>query len=108
MFGSIAVLFLVPWLDTSRVRSARFRPLYRVFFWLLMAAWLVLAYCGSKPPEGAYLIVTRVAAVYYFVHFLIVLPLTGLLETPPALPISIAGAASTRSQAAARKRVRPN
>jgi quinol-cytochrome oxidoreductase complex cytochrome b subunit len=102
------VLFLVPWLDTSRVRSARFRPLYRVFFWLLMAAWLVLAYCGSKPPEGAYLIVTRIAAVYYFVHFLIVLPLIGLLETPSPLPISIAGAPSTRRQAVARKPVRSN
>jgi ubiquinol-cytochrome c reductase cytochrome b subunit len=108
MFGSIAVLFVVPWLDTSRVRSARFRPLYRVFFWLLMAAWLVLAYCGSKPPEGAYVIVTRVAAAYYFVHFLIVLPLTGLLETPSPIPISIAGAPSTRRRAPARKPVRPN
>jgi len=101
MFGSIGVLFLVPWLDTSRVRSARFRPLYRVFFWLLMAAWLVLAYCGSKPPEGAYVTVARVAAAYYFAHFLILLPVIGVLETPSAMPTSISGTQSARSQAPA-------
>ena len=90
MFSSIAVLFFVPWLDTSHVRSARFRPLYRITFWLLMAAWLVLAYCGSKPPEGAYVIVARVAAAYYFAHFLLLLPMIGVLESPTPLPASIA------------------
>src|SRR5262249_17873724 len=97
MFGSIGVLFLVPWLDTSRVRSARFRPVYRVFFWFLIAAWLVLAYCGSKPPEGAYVTVARVAAAYYFAHFLILLPFIGVLETPAPLPATI-GLKSTRER----------
>jgi quinol-cytochrome oxidoreductase complex cytochrome b subunit len=101
MFGSIGVLFLVPWLDTSRVRSARFRPVYRVFFWLLMAAWLVLAYCGSKPPEGAYVTVARIAATYYFAHFLILLPMIGVLETPSSMPTSISGTQSARSRAPA-------
>jgi ubiquinol-cytochrome c reductase cytochrome b subunit len=91
MFASIGVLFLVPRLDTSRVRSARFRPVYRVFFWFLIVAWLVLAYCGSKPPEGAYVTVARMAAVYYFVHFLILLPAIGFLETPSPVPASIGG-----------------
>jgi len=98
MFGSIGLLFLVPWLDTSRVRSARFRPVYRVFFWLLMAAWLVLAYCGSKPPEGAYVTVARVAAAYYFAYFLILLPMIGVLETPSPMPTSISGTQSARSR----------
>jgi ubiquinol-cytochrome c reductase cytochrome b subunit len=98
MFGSIGVLFLVPWLDTSRVRSARFRPVYRVFFWFLIAAWLVLAYCGSKPPEGAYVTVARVAAAYYFVHFLILLPLVGVLETPVPLPAGIGWSEPTRER----------
>src|SRR5262245_1315872 len=101
MFASIVVLFLVPWLDTSRVRSARFRPVYRVFFWLLMAAWVVLAYCGSKPPEGAYVTVARVAAAYYFAHFLILLPVIGVLETPSAMPTSISGSQPARSRAPA-------
>lgn len=90
MFSSIAVLFFVPWLYTSHVRSARFRPFYRVIFWLLMTAWLVLAYCGSKPPEGAYVNVARLAAAYYFAHFLLLLPIIGLLERPSPLPASIA------------------
>jgi quinol-cytochrome oxidoreductase complex cytochrome b subunit len=90
MFGSIAVLFVVPWLDTSRVRSARFRPVYRVFFWFLVIAWLVLAYCGAKPPEGTYVTVAHVAAAYYFAHFLILLPIIGVVETPLPLPPSIA------------------
>ena len=97
MFGSIGVLFLVPWLHTSRVSSARFRPVYRVFFWFLNAAWLVLAYCGSKPPGGAYVTVARVAAAYYFAHFLILLPLIGVLETPAPLPVAI-GLKSTRER----------
>jgi len=88
MFTSIAVAFFVPWLDTSHVHSGRFRPLYRMTSWLLMAAWLVLAYCGSKPPVGAYVIVTRVAAAYYFAHFPLLLPIIGLLERPS--PASVA------------------
>src|SRR5215831_18264457 len=87
--------------DTSRVRSARFRPVYRVFFWLLIAAWLVLAYCGSKPPEGTYVTVARVAAAYYFAHFLILLPMIGVLESPSQMPTSISGTQSARSRAPA-------
>jgi ubiquinol-cytochrome c reductase cytochrome b/c1 subunit len=98
MFGSIGVLFLVPWLDTSRVRSARFRPVYRVVFWLLIVAWLVLAYCGSKPPEGAYVTVARIAAAYYFAHFLILLPVIGVLETPSPMPTRIADTTATRTR----------
>jgi ubiquinol-cytochrome c reductase cytochrome b/c1 subunit len=90
LFGAIAVLFLVPWLDTSRVRSAKFRPVYRKCFWLLVIVWITLAYCGAKPPEGYYLVVARLAAVYYFVHFLILMPLIGLIENPEAMPASIA------------------
>ena len=55
MFGSIIILFFVPWLDTSRVRSARFRPIYKWFFWLFVLNCLVLGYLGAKSPEGWYL-----------------------------------------------------
>jgi ubiquinol-cytochrome c reductase cytochrome b subunit len=97
MAASIGVLFLVPWLDTSRVRSASFRPIYRKCFWLLVISWLVLAYCNSKPPEGAYVTVTRIAATYYFVHFLILLPLLGLIENPLPMPQSISEDTSHRA-----------
>ena len=54
MFASIAVLYLVPWLDTRRVRSTKYRPLYRWFFWLFVFTCVALGYLGSKPPEGEY------------------------------------------------------
>jgi len=92
MFGSILVLFFVPWLDTSRVRSARFRPIYRIFFWVLVLACVVLGYCGAKPAEGVYLTVARLATIYYFAHFLVILPIIGKIEKPLPLPESIASA----------------
>jgi ubiquinol-cytochrome c reductase cytochrome b subunit len=90
MFGSIAVLFVLPWLDTSRVRSANYRPIYRQFFWIFVAVAIGLGYLGSQPPEGGYVIAARVLTIYYFFHFLVLLPLLGLLETPRPRPASIA------------------
>ncbi|MCX5495206.1 cytochrome b/b6 [Kaistia dalseonensis] len=89
MFGAIAVLFAVPWLDTSKVRSANFRPLYRQFFWIFVAVAIGLGYLGSAPPEGGYVIASRILTVYYFFHFLVILPLLGLFEKPLPLPASI-------------------
>jgi quinol-cytochrome oxidoreductase complex cytochrome b subunit len=89
MAGSILVLFAVPWLDTSPVRSARFRLVYRVCFWVLVADCLLLIFAGGKPPEGTWLILSRLGAAYYFLHFLVVLPLVGRLEKPLPLPFSI-------------------
>jgi ubiquinol-cytochrome c reductase cytochrome b/c1 subunit len=90
MFGAIAVLFAVPWLDTSKVRSANFRPLYRQFFWILVIVSVGLGYLGSRPAEGGYVIASRILTVYYFAHFLVILPLLGLFEKPKPLPASIA------------------
>jgi ubiquinol-cytochrome c reductase cytochrome b subunit len=89
MAGSILVLFAVPWLDTSPVRSARFRPVFKVFFWILVANCLLLVFAGGKPPEGTWLILSRFGAAYYFLHFLVVLPVVGRLERPlPYRPAS--------------------
>jgi ubiquinol-cytochrome c reductase cytochrome b subunit len=92
MFGSIAVLFLVPWLDTSKVRSAAYRPLYKQFFWIFALVCIGLGYLGSQPPEGGYVIAARILTAYYFLHFLVVMPLLGLFETPKPRPASIADA----------------
>lgn len=92
MFAAIFVLFLLPWLDTSRVRSGRFRPLFKPFFWLLVADVLILGYVGANPPEGYFVLLGRLATVYYFLHFLILLPLIGWFERPRQLPNSIAEA----------------
>ena len=92
LIASIVVLAFLPWLDTSRVRSATYRPLYRQFFWALIIVVIGLGYLGSKPPEGAYVIFGRLFTAYYFIHFLIILPLLGLIEEPKPLPNSISEA----------------
>ena len=92
MFGSIFVLFVLPWLDTSPVRSARFRPIYRVLFWVLLLACAVLLVSGGKPPEGIWVWLSRIATAYYFAHFLVILPILGKFERPLPLPESISRA----------------
>ena len=87
MFGAIAVLALVPWLDTSRVRSGRYRPWFKRWFAVLCVDFLVLMWVGSMPAEGIYPWISLIGATYWFVHFLIILPLLGAFETalpPPA------------------------
>ncbi|MCL4166201.1 UNVERIFIED_CONTAM: hypothetical protein GTU68_016144, partial [Idotea baltica] len=89
MFGAIAMLAVLPWLDTSKVRSAVFRPIYKQFFWLFVINSIILGYLGSQPPEGWYLLISRIATFWYFAHFLLVMPLLGIFETPRPLPESI-------------------
>ncbi|ALG72387.1 cytochrome B [Azospirillum thiophilum] len=89
MFGSIALLAFLPWLDRSKVRSCKFRPIYRQFFWILAIDALILGYAGAMPAEGAWLIIARVGTFYYFFHFLVLLPVLGKLERPRPLPNSI-------------------
>jgi ubiquinol-cytochrome c reductase cytochrome b subunit len=150
MFASIGVLFVLPWLDTSKVRSMRYRPVARVFFLLFVVACLALGYCGGQPPDkelihisdyrreityvdasganqtavvaartadvadklaqnkvnelgkaaktvksypATHFIITNLAQVmtaYYFLFFLVILPLLGLRERPNQVPETIA------------------
>lgn len=89
MFGSIIVLFFLPWLDTSRVRSTNYRPIYKIFFWIFAVNAVILGWLGSRPAEGIYPTLSLIGTIYYFSHFLIVLPVLGLVETPHKLPGSI-------------------
>ncbi|MCK5934217.1 ubiquinol-cytochrome c reductase cytochrome b subunit [Fulvimarina manganoxydans] len=89
MFGSIIVLFFLPWLDTSRVRSTAYRPMYKIFFWIFAADCVFLGWLGSRPAEGIYPALALIGTIYYFAHLLIVLPVLGLIETPKKLPNSI-------------------
>jgi ubiquinol-cytochrome c reductase cytochrome b subunit len=89
MFAAIFVLVILPWLDTSKVRSTVFRPIYKQFYWFLVADVLILGYVGAMPAEGLYLLIARVATAYYFAHFLIILPFLGLKEKTTPLPLSI-------------------
>ncbi|MBV9654361.1 MAG: cytochrome b/b6 [Acetobacteraceae bacterium] len=89
MFASILVLFVLPWLDTSPVRSARFRPLYRPFIFVLVLSLFALGAVGAHKPEGLWVVLGRVCTAYYFLHFLVILPVLGVLERPLPLPESI-------------------
>ena len=89
MFASIFVLVILPWLDTSKVKSAIFRPLYKQFYWILVLDVFILGYMGAMPAEGTYLLIARVATTYYFVHFLIILPILGKKEKTLPVPLSV-------------------
>ena len=89
MFGSIGVLFILPWLDTSKVRSMRYRPTAQLWFVLFVIDCIFLGWLGGQPAEGVYVVLAQIATAFYFAFFLIILPLLGVLETPRALPKSI-------------------
>ena len=88
MFASILVLFILPWLDTSKVRSCRYRPIYKWFFWILLIDCVVLGWVGANKPEGMFPVIGLVGTLYYFFHFLVLLPILGKIETPSPLPTS--------------------
>ena len=94
MFGSTLILLLLPWLDRSPVRSARFRPIYKQFFWVFVVDCIILGWVGANTPDAVFhgvpfLWIGRVATVYYFAHFLVIIPLISILEKPKPLPDSI-------------------
>ena len=106
MFGAIAVIFLLPWLDTSKVRSMRYRPTARLYFFIFVFVALVLGYCGGQLPDdqvipgvsglmlidsdiNSFVWLSRIATLYYFAYFMIILPVLGLTETPRPVPESI-------------------
>ena len=89
MISAILILFALPWLDTSKVRSATFRPIYKKFFWFLLIDVIILTWVGGSPAEGHFILIGRLATIYYFAHFLIFMPIIGIIETPRPLPNSI-------------------
>ncbi|MDQ8755466.1 cytochrome b/b6 [Sphingosinicella sp. LHD-64] len=89
MFGSILLLFFLPWLDKSPVRSGSYRPTFRIFFWVWLLMLAVLFYCGGMPAEEPYVMMSQVATMYYFAFFLIILPILSMVERTLPLPTSI-------------------
>jgi ubiquinol-cytochrome c reductase cytochrome b subunit len=89
MAGSILVLFFLPWLDTAKVRSGSFRPMFKWFYWLFVLNFVVLTYLGAAPAEGIYVVIAKLCTAYYFLYFLVILPVLSRIETPKALPASI-------------------
>ena len=106
MFGAIATLFVLPWLDTSKVRSMRYRPTAKLYFFIFILACIVLGFCGAHPPDdqvipgvsglmlldadlNSFVWLSRIATLYYFAYFWVVTPMLGLTETPLPVPESI-------------------
>jgi len=95
MFGAIIILFFLPWLDTSKVRSAAFRPVYRILFWVLLVDVLILGIVGGKSADHVFFgsipaeIVGQIGTLYYFAHFLVIMPILGKREKTLPLPESI-------------------
>ena len=80
---------LAPWLDTSSVRSGSYRPLFQKFFWMLVVTMIVLTICGGAPAEQPYILISQIFTAYYFLHFLVILPIVSQIEVPKPLPFSI-------------------
>ena len=112
MFGAIGMLFVLPWLDTSKVRSMRYRPQAKLYFFIFVIACIILGLCGANLPDkqvipgipqagtatgfvsfilslDTYVWLSRLATAYYFAYFLVITPLLGLRETPLPVPESI-------------------
>src|SRR2546429_6875362 len=90
MFAAILVLAFLPWLDTAKTKSSKYRPLAKQFFWIFVVVGVLLGYLGAQPPEGIYVIAGRILTFCYFAYFLIVLPLLSRIEKPRPVPNSIA------------------
>ena len=94
MFGSVLILLILPWLDRSPVKSARFRPMYKWFFWIFVFDCIVLGWVGKNPPDGdfhgiPFIIIGQVATLYYFGFFIVIMPFLSIFERPKPLPASI-------------------
>ena len=89
MFGAIIVMALAPWLDTSSVRSGRYRPMFKWWFWIFIVNFFVLMWAGAMPAEGIYPYIALIGSAYWFAYFLVILPLLGVIEKPLAQPATI-------------------
>jgi ubiquinol-cytochrome c reductase cytochrome b subunit len=90
MFAAILVWFFLPWLDKSPVRSGHYRPLFKKFFWFgLIPTMAALFYLGGAKPEEPFIVLSQIATAYYFLHFLVILPIISQIEVPKPLPFSI-------------------
>ncbi|WP_442753259.1 cytochrome b [Methylocystis sp. JAN1] len=96
LFLSILITAALPWLDRSPIKSGSYRPLFRKFYWVFVAVCIGLGYLGAQPAEGVYLWLARLFAFYYFLHFVIILPIIAKVETPEPLPESIGAAIAAK------------
>jgi len=89
MFGSIAILYVLPFLDKHPHRSSVFRPWYKITFLIFVAMVFVLGVCGGKPAEGFWVPLSQIATIYYFAFFVVIIPFLNKKEPVVELPPSI-------------------
>ena len=100
LFAAIVVLAFIPWLDRSPVKSAKYRPAYRFFFWVFVAIGIGLGYLGSQEPTEGLALIARVLTFGYFAFFLIIMPILSFTEKTRPIPTSIADAVLTKTKTA--------
>ena len=81
MGGALLVLLIIPFTNTSEIRSTTFRPIFKIFFWLLVADFILLGWIGQKPVKDIFVLVGQVATGYYFLFFVAIIPVLGVLES---------------------------
>jgi len=81
MFGAIIVVAILPWLDRNPIRSLRYRPIAKIFFWIFAICAALLGFLGAKPASGWYVTAARILTIYWFLYFLVILPLLSRMET---------------------------
>jgi ubiquinol-cytochrome c reductase cytochrome b subunit len=89
MFGAIIILFALPWLDSCKVKSGRYRPLFRIFTYIFFVNFIILGYLGGEVAEEPYITFSQISTTWYFAHFLLILPLLSKFEKTKSLPESI-------------------
>ena len=101
LFASIAILAFLPWLDRSPVKSAKYRPTYRFFFWVFVVICIGLGWLGSQEPTEGLTLIARFLTVGYFGFFLVIMPLLSFTEKTKPIPASIADAVLSKKPDAA-------
>jgi len=100
LFSAIVILAFVPWLDRSPVKSAKYRPSYRFFFWIFVVICIGLGYLGSQEPTEGLALIARILTFGYFAFFLIIMPILSFTEKTKPIPTSIADAVLTKTKTA--------
>jgi quinol-cytochrome oxidoreductase complex cytochrome b subunit len=81
MISAILILLLLPFINTSKIRSSKFRPIFGIAYWFLVSDFLLLGWIGQKPVETPYIEVGMIATAFYFLFLLVLVPVIGLLES---------------------------